>query len=58
VDRIWVYVLVAIIKKRLYIKQSLYTILENMSISIFEKELFISILTNFERSGFLPERDN
>jgi len=53
-----VYVLVAIIKKRLHLKQSLYTILQILSISVFEKEPLIQILTNYERSGLLPEPDN
>ena len=53
-----VYVLVAIVKKRLHLKQSLYTILQILSISLFEKELLFQILTNYERSGLLPEPDN
>ena len=53
-----VYVLVAIIKKRLHLKQSLYTILQILSISVFEKEPLFQILTNYERSGLLPEPDN
>ncbi len=53
-----VYVLVAIIKKRLHLNQSLYTILQILSISVFEKEPLIQILTNYERSGLLPEPDN
>jgi transposase len=53
-----VYVLVAIVKKRLHLKQSLYTILQILSISVFEKEPLFQILTNYERSGLLPEPDN
>lgn len=53
-----VYVLVAIVKKRLHLKQSLYTILQILSISVFEKEPLFQILTNHERSGLLPEPDN
>jgi IS4 transposase len=53
-----VYVLVAIIKKRLHLKQSLYTILQILSISVFEKEPLFQILTNYERSDLLPEPDN
>jgi len=53
-----VYVLVAIVKKRLHLKQSLYTILQILSISVFEKEPLIQILTNYERSGLLSEPDN
>jgi len=44
-----VYVLVAIVKKRLHLKQSLYTILQILSISVFEKEPLFQILTNYER---------
>jgi len=53
-----VYVLVSIVKKRLHLKQSLYTILQILSISVFEKEPLFQILTNYERSGLLPEPDN
>ena len=53
-----VYVLVAIVKKRLHLRPSLYTILQILSISVFEKEPLFQILTNYERSGLLPEPDN
>jgi hypothetical protein len=53
-----VYVLVAIVKKRLHLRQSLYTVLQILSISVFEKEPLFQILTNYERSGLLPEPDN
>jgi IS4 transposase len=53
-----VYVLVAIVNKRLHLKQSLYTILQILSISVFEKEPLFRILTNYERSGLLLEPDN
>jgi hypothetical protein len=53
-----VYVLVSIVKKRLHLKQSLYTILQILSISVFEKEPLFQILTNYERSGLLPELGN
>ncbi len=49
-SQIWiavsVYVLVAIIKKRLKIEQSLYTILQILSVSIFEKMPIYQALTN------------
>jgi hypothetical protein len=49
-SQIWiaisVYVLVAIIKKRLIIEQSLYTILQILSVSIFEKMPIYQVLTN------------
>ncbi len=41
-----VYVLVAIIKKRLKIEQSLYTILQILSVSIFEKMPIYKALTS------------
>ena len=39
-----VYVLVAIIKKRLNLKHSLYTILQILSVSVFEKEPILQVL--------------
>jgi hypothetical protein len=49
-SQIWiavsVYVLIAIIKKRLIIEQSLYTILQILSVSIFEKMPIYQALTN------------
>jgi hypothetical protein len=53
-----VYVLVAIVKKRLNLKHSLYTILQILSISVFEKEPLFHILTNHEHPDLLPEPDN
>jgi len=48
-SQIWiaisVYVLVAIIKKRLDIKADLYTILQILSLTLFEKTSLIQILT-------------
>ena len=41
-----VYVLVAIIKKRLNINLSLYTMLQILSVSVFEKMPLVQILTN------------
>jgi len=41
-----VYVLVAIIKKRLQIDRSLYTILQILSVSLFEKIDLYQLLTN------------
>jgi hypothetical protein len=43
---ITIYVLVAIMKKRLKIDQSLYTILQILSVSIFEKKHILEALTN------------
>lgn len=49
-SQIWIavsiYVLIAIIKKRLRIEQSLYTILQILSVSIFEKMPIYQALTN------------
>ncbi len=48
--QIWIavsiYVLVAIIKKRLKIEASLYTILQILSVTVFEKTSILQILTN------------
>jgi hypothetical protein len=48
--QIWIavsiYVLVAILKKRMKIEQSLYTILQILSVSIFEKMPMYQALTN------------
>jgi hypothetical protein len=50
--QIWIaisiYVLVAIIKKRLKLEQSLYTILQIFSVTIFEKTPILQILTDYE----------
>jgi len=53
-----VYVLVAIIRKRLNLDLSLYTILQILSIAIFEKEPMIQILTNSAHHDLCPEPDN
>ena len=49
-----VYVLVAIIKKRLYLDMSLYTILQILSVTIFERVPLLQILTkpNYENKVF------
>ena len=41
-----VYVLVAIIKKRMKLDQSLYTILQILSITLFEKTPILQVLTD------------
>lgn len=43
-----VYVLVAIMKKRLYLKESLYTILQVLSVSVFEKMQIYQLITEHE----------
>lgn len=40
-----VYVLIAVLKKRLQIEQSLYTILQILSLSLFEKTPILQLLT-------------
>src|SRR3990170_7907214 len=50
-----VYVLVAIIRKRLNLDWSLYTILQILSIAVFEKEPIIQILTNSAHHDLCPE---
>ena len=51
-SQIWiavsVYVLIAIVKKRLAINASLYTILQVLSLTVFEKTPLLQLLTNPE----------
>jgi IS4 transposase len=48
--QIWIavsiYVLVAIVKKQLHLEQSLYSILQILSVTLFEKELITQVLTD------------
>jgi hypothetical protein len=57
--QIWIaisiYVLVAIIKKRLNIKLSLYTILQILSVSLFEKVHILQLLTNINYDNLTLE---
>jgi hypothetical protein len=53
-----VYVLVAIIKKRLKLVHSLYTILQILSISLFEKEPLAQVLTNVDPDSISLCSDN
>jgi len=53
-----VYVLVAIIKKRLNLPQSLYTILQVLSVTTFEKEPLLQILNNNDYNLDDPGTDN
>jgi hypothetical protein len=50
--QIWIaisiYVLVAILKKRLSIKESLYTILQVLSVTLFEKSPILEVLRDFD----------
>ncbi len=44
-----VYILVAIVKKRLHLDLSFYTILQILSVTIFEKSPILQVLTDFAR---------
>jgi len=50
-----VYVLVAIIKKRLHLEVSLYTILQILSVTIFERLPLLHVLTEFDYKTNNPE---
>ena len=53
-----VYVLVSIVKKRLKIEASLYTILQILSLTLFEKTPLDQLLKNMEPQRHAPENDN
>jgi hypothetical protein len=53
-----VYVLVAIIKKRLNLEYSLYTILQILSITVFEKMFITQLLTDFCITNQLVDSSN
>lgn len=55
---ITVYVLVAIVKKRLKIEASLYTILQTLSLTLFEKTPLDQLLKNSESQVSTHENDN
>jgi IS4 transposase len=61
-SQIWiaisVYVLVAIAKKRFMLKQSLYEILQVLSISIFEKVPVNQLFTEYQLQYFKDQNDN
>ena len=52
-----VYVLVAIIKKRLNIQHSLYAILQVLSVTVFEKASVLELLTSIEKFDPIDEED-
>lgn len=52
------YVLVAIMKKRLKIKASLYTLLQVLSVTIFERMPLLQALTEQENNDETIEPDN
>jgi hypothetical protein len=60
--QIWIaismYVLVAIIKKRLHLDLSLYTILQILSITVFEKRPLIQVLSSFDSGNQMIENAN
>lgn len=60
--QIWVavsvYVLVAIIKKRLNLEESLYTILQILSVTVFERTPLIQVLTGTDYKTEPPKIDN
>lgn len=60
--QIWIaisiYVLVAIVKKRLKLQLSLYTILQILSVTVFEKVPIAQALTNFEQETQMVESPN
>jgi hypothetical protein len=53
-----VYVLVAIIKKWLYLEASLYTILQVLSVTMFERMPLLQVLTEYEYKTQSPEMHN
>ena len=53
-----VYVLVAIVKKNLKTDASLYTILQILSLTLFEKTPLDQLLTNIEMQTTTPQNDN
>lgn len=60
--QIWIaisiYVLVAIVKKELKLDQSLYTILQILSVTLFEKEPILQVLTNNDYMNPNPAPSN
>jgi hypothetical protein len=60
--QIWIaisiYVLVAIVKKRLKIDRSLYTILQILSVSLFEKTPILQVLSATDYENDTPDDDN
>ncbi len=55
---ITVYVLVAIVRKRLNIEVSLYTILQILSLTLFEKIYIDQLLTKIEHNNAVPANPN
>lgn len=53
-----VYVLVAIVKKRLHVEHSLYTILQILSVTLFQKTPISQVLSNISSETETPESHN
>jgi len=53
-----VYVLVAIVKKELKLDQSLYTILQILSVTLFEKMPILQVLSKNDYANLTPVPDN
>lgn len=60
--QIWIaisiYILVAIVKKRLKLDRSLYTILQILSVSLFEKTPILQVLSTDDYENDTPDNDN
>jgi len=59
--QIWIaisiYVLVAIVKKRLNLDHSLYSVLQILSVTILEKTPILQILSHFDESQHMLDND-
>ena len=53
-----VYLLVAIVKKRLHLPGSLHTLLQVMEVNLFEKTDIIQVVEKAMRQETIPETDN
>ena len=53
-----VYLIVAIIKKRLNLQESLYTILQVLSVSLFERTSMFQLLTFYDHTNNMTKNDN
>ena len=53
-----VYLIVAIIKKRLNLQESLYTILQILSVSLFERTPMFQLLTFYDYTNNMSKDDN
>ena len=53
-----VYLLVALLKKRLHLDASLYTILQILSLTLFEKTPILQVLAQLPPTGITPDAQN